>query len=99
MQSMDTVLQVIYYTHQNPHKRKVSMYTIYTTETCGYCYAAKKLLTANDIEYKEIDLNTTEKKNFFKHETGLKTVPQIYTDNGDHIGGYDDLVEHMNSTK
>ena len=75
------------------------MYTIYTTETCGYCYAAKKLLTANDIEYEEIDLNTTEKKNFFKHETGLKTVPQIYTDNGDHIGGYDDLVEYMNSTK
>ena len=72
------------------------MYTIYTTETCGYCYAAKKLLTANDIEYKEIDLNTTEKKNFFKHETGLKTVPQIYVSStGYHIGGYEELQEYV----
>ena len=72
------------------------MYTIYTTETCGYCYAAKKLLSSHNIEYKEINLNTTEKKMDFKEETGLKTVPQIYTDSGDHIGGYDDLVTYMN---
>ena len=34
--------------------------TIYTGPLCNYCEAAKKLLTRNNVEYKEIDISTVE---------------------------------------
>tara|TARA_B100000427_G_scaffold328880_1_gene343138 strand:+ start:502 stop:648 length:147 start_codon:yes stop_codon:yes gene_type:complete len=40
-------------------------------------------------------LDTPEKKIEFKETTGLKKVPQIYTDTGYHIGGYEELVTYM----
>ena len=36
-----------------------------------------------------------EKKEEFKGRTGLKTVPQIYGPDNEHIGGYDDLKEYL----
>tara|TARA_B100000519_G_C13810000_1_gene235295 strand:- start:58 stop:291 length:234 start_codon:yes stop_codon:yes gene_type:complete len=75
------------------------MYTIYTAPLCGYCSAAKNLLNTYNLEYLAIDLDTTEKKEDFKRKTGLKTVPQIYNDANEHIGGYDQLVEYLNRGK
>ena len=37
-----------------------------------------------------------EKKEEFKGRTGLKTVPQIYGPDNEHIGGYDDLKKYLN---
>ena len=34
--------------------------TIYTGPLCAFCDAAKKLLTRNNIEYKEIDISTVD---------------------------------------
>ena len=31
--------------------------TIYTGPLCNYCDAAKRLLTRNNVQYKEIDLS------------------------------------------
>tara|TARA_B100000029_G_C17584906_1_gene960835 strand:+ start:898 stop:1200 length:303 start_codon:yes stop_codon:yes gene_type:complete len=56
---------------------------------------AKNLLNEYNCEYINVILDTSEKKLEFKESTGLKTVPQIYTDNGFHIGGYEELVTHM----
>ena len=34
--------------------------TIYTGPLCNYCDAAKRLLTRNNVEYKEIDISTVD---------------------------------------
>ena len=65
--------------------------TVYTTQICGYCHAAKRLLEAEDIEYDAVDVtHDTEKRIWLMETTGLRTVPQIFI--GDEpIGGYDQL--------
>ena len=63
---------------------------------CDFCTSAKNLLSENNHEYINVILDTSEKKKDFKKRTGLKTVPQIYTDSGHHIGGYEELKEYLN---
>lgn len=66
---------------------------IYTFETCPYCVRAKRLLSRNNIEFKEIDITDDEDKlNELEKKTGVGTVPQIFVD-GEFIGGCDDLYE------
>ena len=74
------------------------MFTIYTTTHCNFCTSAKNLLNENNCEYINIMLDTPEKKKDFKERTGFKTVPQIYTDTGHHIGGYEELKRYLASS-
>ena len=65
--------------------------TIYTGPLCNYCEAAKRLLTRNKVEYKEIDISTVDgaMDEMIKKANGKRTIPQIFF--GDqHIGGYDE---------
>ena len=71
------------------------MYTIYTAPLCGYCSAAKNLMNTHGLEFIAVDLDTREKKEEFKGRTGFKTVPQIYSPDNEHIGGYDDLHKYL----
>ena len=66
--------------------------TIYTGPLCNFCDAAKKLLTRNSIEYKEINIATEDgaMDEMIKKANGKRTVPQIFFDD-QHIGGYDDV--------
>ena len=66
--------------------------TIYTGPLCNYCEAAKKLLARNSVEYKEINIATTDgaMDEMITKANGKKTIPQIFFD-GQHIGGYDDV--------
>ncbi len=66
--------------------------TVYTTSMCGYCVAAKRLLTSRKIPFKELDVTRDpEKRAWLVETTGRRTVPQIFI--GDTaIGGYDDLA-------
>jgi glutaredoxin 3 len=66
--------------------------TMYTTRVCPYCVAAKRLLSARGIPYKEIDVSTDhEKRAWLVETTGRRTVPQIFIGQA-AIGGYDDLA-------
>jgi glutaredoxin 3 len=66
--------------------------TLYTTRVCSYCIAAKRLLTARNVAYKEIDVSNDDAKRAWLVEvTGRRTVPQIFIA-GEPIGGYDDLA-------
>jgi glutaredoxin 3 len=66
--------------------------TMYVTQTCPYCVAAKRLLTKRGAKYVEIDVSgDDEKRAWLARTTGRKTVPQIFI-GGDAIGGYDDLA-------
>lgn len=65
---------------------------IYTTPFCGYCAAAKRLLTKKAAEFEEIDvmMDADRRQEMLAKSNGRRTVPQIFID-GRHIGGYDDL--------
>ena len=66
--------------------------TIYTGPLCNYCDAAKRLLTRNNVQYKEIDISTVDgaMNEMISKANGKKTIPQIFFDD-QHMGGYDDV--------
>jgi|TARA_Y100000389_G_scaffold18595_1_gene16148 glutaredoxin 3 len=70
----------------------VKTITIYTGPLCNYCDAAKRLLTRNNAEFKEIDISTVDGAidEMILKANGKRTIPQIFFDN-QHIGGYDDV--------
>ena len=65
---------------------------IYTTPTCGYCRAAKALLTRKNVTFTEIDVSSDPAKReaMTKRANGGYTVPQIFI-GSTHVGGCDDL--------
>lgn len=67
---------------------------IYTSPLCGFCHAAKRLLTSKDVAFHEIDVaqNPEERATMMQRANGGRTVPQIFID-GTHVGGCDDLYE------
>ena len=66
--------------------------TIYTGPLCNFCDAAKKLLTRNNVVYKEINIATVDgaMDEMISKANGKRTIPQIFFDD-QHIGGYDEL--------
>lgn len=65
---------------------------IYTSPLCGYCHAAKRLLSQKGVEYTEIDVSRDPnlRATMMRRSNGGRTVPQIFI--GDqHVGGCDDL--------
>jgi glutaredoxin 3 len=72
---------------------------LYGTLLCPYCFAAKRLMKQNNIDFKEIRVDSnTELKQEMISKSGRFTVPQIFI-NDYHVGGYDDLLEHSKSGK
>ena len=64
---------------------------VYTTRICGYCFAAKRLLSKKGVPFEEIDVSDDPTARQWLVETsGQRTVPQIFI--GDRaIGGFTDL--------
>ncbi|MEM8580270.1 MAG: glutaredoxin 3 [Pseudomonadota bacterium] len=65
---------------------------IYTSPLCGYCHAAKKLLSQKGIAFSEIDVlrNPARKPEMIQRANGRTSVPQIFVGTT-HVGGCDDL--------
>ena len=64
---------------------------IYTTQTCPYCIAAKRLLAKKGVSYTEIDVGgQPAKRAAMTQRAGRTSVPQIFI-GGSHVGGCDDL--------
>ncbi len=65
---------------------------IYTTRSCAYCLAAKRLLSRKGVEFIEIDVGGDAKgrSGMVARANGRMTVPQIFI-GPTHVGGYDDL--------
>ncbi|MGI3185254.1 glutaredoxin 3 [Nioella aestuarii] len=66
---------------------------IYTSPFCGYCHAAKRLLTDKGISYSEYDVARAPEKRqeMLARSNGRHTVPQIFVGQT-HVGGYDDMA-------
>lgn len=65
---------------------------IYTTPSCPYCIAAKRLLDKKGVSYAETDVSRDPalRQAMTVRAGGSRTVPQIFID-GQHVGGCDDL--------
>ncbi|MBS0379183.1 MAG: glutaredoxin 3 [Proteobacteria bacterium] len=64
---------------------------MYSTDWCGYCARARRLLDAKGAKYEEIDIDVVPgARQEMQERTGRTTIPQIFI-NGQHIGGSDDL--------
>lgn len=67
--------------------------TIYTTQYCGFCHAAKRLLNKKAAEYEEIDVGRDPSlRQEVMQKAGRHTVPQIWIGEN-HVGGFDELNE------
>jgi glutaredoxin 3 len=66
--------------------------TIYTGPLCNFCDAAKRLLTRNNVEYKEINIASVDgaMDEMITKASVKRTIPQIFFDDR-HIGGYDEV--------
>ena len=64
---------------------------IYTTDWCGYCSAALRLLNAKGVKFEQIDVDGNSKlRRWLVDQTARTTVPQIFID-GESIGGFTDM--------
>ena len=65
---------------------------IYTSLYCGYCSAAKQLLSSRGYKYEEINMQGDEELMIeVMKKSGQRTVPQIFV--GDcSVGGYQELL-------
>ena len=67
--------------------------TIYTTEPCGFCRVAKKLLQKRNVPYSEINLaKDPSGRAELVRMTGMMTFPQVVIDERP-IGGYQELIQ------
>ena len=65
---------------------------IYTSSTCGYCFAAKRLLNQKGVSYEEINIQMDPERRaeMIARAVGQRSVPQIFI-GAQHIGGCDQL--------
>jgi len=65
---------------------------VYSQPFCGYCSAAKRLLSAKGAQFTEVDVMFEQgrRDEMIERSGGRRTVPQIFID-GRHIGGFEDL--------
>jgi glutaredoxin 3 len=65
---------------------------IYTRPGCGYCSAAKSLLTRKKVAFTELDagVDPAYRDQMYQRTGAGSTFPQIFID-GAHVGGCDDL--------
>ncbi|HXY59522.1 MAG TPA: glutaredoxin 3 [Methylocystis sp.] len=67
---------------------------IYTTASCPYCVAAKRLLAKKHVDFQEIkvDGDPAGRAGMTKLAGGRTSVPQIFIDER-HVGGCDELYD------
>lgn len=65
---------------------------LYTTPTCGFCHAAKRLLTSKGVSFAEVNLaqQPERRAEMMQRAKGGRTVPQIFVGET-HVGGCDEL--------
>ncbi|WP_375266562.1 glutaredoxin 3 [Planktotalea sp.] len=65
---------------------------IYTSPLCGFCHAAKRLLTSKGVTFSEVDIAVEPERRaeMMQRANGGRTVPQIFIGDA-HVGGCDEL--------
>jgi len=72
----------------------MNSFTVFTQPGCPFCTKAIELLKLDGQAVNIVDINENPEAREKMVENGFKTVPQVYH-NSDHIGGYEALVQYM----
>ena len=78
-----------------------SPYLVYGRNNCGFTQRALQLLDQSKLSYSYLDISDYQSEFFQLCEPKIgkhKTVPVIFYQ-GEFIGGYDGLVEHLEKLK
>lgn len=70
---------------------------VYSKKNCPFCAMAMEELKLRGVPFDKIDLEEIGKTAAEVTGRKVKTVPQIYIE-GQYIGGYDELMAHLNKT-
>jgi glutaredoxin 3 len=73
------------------------MYTIITRDQCNFCDTAKAMLKSVKQGYVEYNVQTDSSKWVLSllRQANIKTVPQIFSSDGTHIGGFGELKSFL----
>lgn len=83
-------------------------YIIFFKESCPYCNRALHTLRESNVKYKGYDINKingnthrllelfNKHKDLIQFDSSHETIPIIFF-NGIFIGGYDQLLKHLNN--
>jgi len=73
------------------------MYVILGAKQCEFCNKAKTLLQKEGIGFMSYSVDTVSSKWLLTliKQAGMTTVPQIWDNEGRHVGGYNDLQEYL----
>lgn len=75
------------------------VFRVYTTNYCGYCVAAKRLLVQYGFDFIEIDVTGDDAARMaLAQASKQRTVPQIWH-GARHIGGYSELVPYLSGRR
>jgi len=66
---------------------------MYSSAFCPYCVMAKQFLQRKGLGFEEVRVDTDpqRREEMLARSGGRRTVPQIFIQ-GEHVGGFDDLV-------
>jgi glutaredoxin len=72
-------------------------YVVVGTDKCEFCTKAKNLLRERGVGFTAYSLSSQSSKWLLTliKQAGMTTVPQIWDNNGDYIGGYTELKEKL----
>lgn len=69
------------------------MFTVYSKDNCPFCVRAISLLTLKGLDFEVLKLNEDfTREELLEKFPNARSFPQI-TNEGDHVGGYDDLYK------
>lgn len=67
------------------------MYTVFGITHCPSCDKAKRLLDQKGKDYAFVNLDYEPEKFEKLANLGLRSVPQIFDEDGNHLGGFEEL--------
>lgn len=68
---------------------------VYGARGCSWCTKLLDLLRGAEVEFTKVSIRQNETALKFLAKHGLNTVPQVFTEKGTHIGGYEDTVNYL----
>lgn len=72
------------------------MITIYTRDGCSFCDKAKSFMNENNIQYTEMSIGkNVQREEVIQKFPGVKLLPIVVNVDNTLIGGYEDLVKHI----
>lgn len=75
----------------------IGAFLILGKDDCPWCEKAEDLLIETGLGVLYEDIYDHPHYLSLLKMAGLKTVPQVFSPSGKHIGGYEELVMHINN--